>query len=82
VKIGLVPIVLPQEHVKALMEEQGEITVDLEAQTAGPYPFEFDAFERECLLQGLDDIGRALQHEDEIAAYEAAHPPRFATTAL
>ena len=72
----------PRSSVKALMEEQGEITVDLEAQTAGPYPFEFDAFERECLLQGLDDIDRALQHEDEIAAYEAAHPPRFATTAL
>jgi 3-isopropylmalate/(R)-2-methylmalate dehydratase small subunit len=82
VKIGLVPVVLPQEQVKALIEETGEITVDLDAQTAGPYSFEFDAFERECLLQGLDDIGRALQHEDEIAAFEAAHPSRFATTAL
>jgi 3-isopropylmalate/(R)-2-methylmalate dehydratase small subunit len=68
--------------VKALMGEPVEITVDLEAQTAGPYSFEFDAFERECLLEGLDDIARALQHEGEIAAYEAAHPPRFATTAL
>jgi 3-isopropylmalate/(R)-2-methylmalate dehydratase small subunit len=64
------------------MAEPGEITIDLEAQTAGPFSFHFDAFERECLLQGLDDIGRALQHEDEIAAYEWAHPPRFATTAL
>ena len=82
VKIGLVPIVLRQEQVKELMGETGEITVDLEAQTAGPFPFEFDPFERECLLQGLDDIGRALQHGDEIAAYEAAHPPRVATTAL
>ena len=82
VKIGLVPVVLPQEQVKALMEEPGELTVDLEAQTAGPFPFEFDPFERECLLQGLDDIGRALRHEDQIAAYEAAHAPRFATTAL
>jgi len=82
VKIGLVPVVLPQEQVKALMEEPREITVDLEAQRAGPFGFEFDLFERECLLEGLDDIARALQHEDEIAAYEAAHPPRFATTAL
>ena len=48
VKIGLVPIVLPQEQVKALMGETGEITVDLEGQTAGPYSFEFDVFEREC----------------------------------
>ena len=81
-KIGLVPVVLPQEQVKALMDEPGEITVDLETQTAGPFHFEFDAFERECLLQGLDDIDRALKHEDEIALYEAVHPPRFATTAL
>jgi 3-isopropylmalate/(R)-2-methylmalate dehydratase small subunit len=82
VKIGLVPIVLPQEQVKELMVAPDEVTVDLETQTVGPYRFEFDAFERHCLLEGLDDIGRALQHQDEIAAFEAAHPPRFATTAL
>jgi len=82
VKIGLVPVVLRSEQVKALMEEQGEITVDLEAQTAGAYRFDFDPFERESLLEGLDDVGRALMHEDEIAAYEAAHPPPVATTAL
>jgi 3-isopropylmalate/(R)-2-methylmalate dehydratase small subunit len=82
VKIGLVPVLLPQEQVKALMAEPNEITVDLERQTAGPYPFEFDQFERECLLEGLDDIARALRHDAEIAAFEAAHPARFATTAL
>jgi len=82
VKIGLVPVTLPQGQVKALMEDTGEITVDLEAQTVGPYAFEFDSFERECLLEGLDDIARALQHEDEIGAFEASNPPRFATTAL
>jgi 3-isopropylmalate/(R)-2-methylmalate dehydratase small subunit len=82
VKIGLVPVVLPQEQVKALMAAPGEITVDLEKQTAGPYSFEFDRFERECLLEGLDDIARALRHDAEIAAFEAAHPARFATTAL
>ena len=31
-------------------------------------------FVRHCLLNGLDDIGLTLQHEDEIAAYEAQHP--------
>jgi 3-isopropylmalate/(R)-2-methylmalate dehydratase small subunit len=82
VKIGLVPIVLPQEQVKALMAEPDELTVDLEAQTIGSYSFEFDPFERHCLLEGLDEIGRALQHEDEIAAFEASHSARFATTAL
>jgi 3-isopropylmalate/(R)-2-methylmalate dehydratase small subunit len=82
VKIGLVPIVLPQEQVKALMAAPDELTVDLESQTVGPYSFAFDSFERHCLLEGLDDIARALQHEEEIAAFEASHPARFATTAL
>jgi 3-isopropylmalate/(R)-2-methylmalate dehydratase small subunit len=82
VKIGLLPVVLPQEQVKELMRRDGELTIDLEEQTIGPFSFEFDAFERHCLLEGLDDIGRALRHEDEIAAFEAAHPARFATTAL
>jgi 3-isopropylmalate/(R)-2-methylmalate dehydratase small subunit len=82
IKTGLLPVVLPQEQVKKLMSAGGELTVDLEQQTVGPFRFEFDPFERECLLQGLDDIARALQHEEEIAAFEAAHPPRFATTAL
>jgi 3-isopropylmalate/(R)-2-methylmalate dehydratase small subunit len=82
VKIGLVPVVLPQEQVKELMAASDELTVDLEGQTVGPFRFEFDAFERHCLLEGRDDIGRALQHEAEIAAFEAAHPQRLATTAL
>jgi 3-isopropylmalate/(R)-2-methylmalate dehydratase small subunit len=82
IKTGLLPVVLRQEQVKELMGAGGELTVDLEQQTVGPFSFEFDPFERECLLLGLDDIARALQHEDEIAAFEAAHPARFATTAL
>jgi 3-isopropylmalate/(R)-2-methylmalate dehydratase small subunit len=44
--------------------------------------FDFDPFARHCLLNGLDDIARALEHGDEIAAYERAHPAPFATTAL
>jgi 3-isopropylmalate/(R)-2-methylmalate dehydratase small subunit len=82
VKIGLLPVVLPQQEVKELMQERGELTIDLEEQTIGRFSFEFDPFERHCLLEGLDDIARALQHEDEIAAFEATNPARFATTAL
>jgi 3-isopropylmalate/(R)-2-methylmalate dehydratase small subunit len=83
VKIGLVPIVLPAEQVKELMRLAAEeLTVDLEAQTAGPFPFEFDPFERHCLLHGLDDIARALAHEDEILAFETRRPAPVATTAL
>ncbi|MEX2102803.1 MAG: 3-isopropylmalate dehydratase small subunit, partial [Gaiellaceae bacterium] len=73
-KIGLLPVVLPPEQVKALMEEGGELNVDLEGQTIGSYSFELDAFERDCLLRGLDDIAHALEHEEEIAAFEASHP--------
>ena len=49
-----------------------EITVDLEARTAGGYPFELDDFTRECLLEGLDEIALTLRDEPAIAAYEAA----------
>jgi 3-isopropylmalate/(R)-2-methylmalate dehydratase small subunit len=35
--------------------------------------FPVDEFVRHCLLNGLDDIGLTLQHEAEIAAYEARH---------
>ena len=73
VKNGMAPVELPAEQVKELMARDEEITVDLEAQTAGGHPFEIDPFKRHCLLEGLDEIGLTLAHEDAIAAYEAAH---------
>jgi 3-isopropylmalate/(R)-2-methylmalate dehydratase small subunit len=33
-------------------------------------PFTVDAFRRDCLLNGLDDIGLTLAHADKIAAFE------------
>ena len=75
-KIGLLPVQLPDEQVRDLMERAHageELTVDLEARTAGGYPFELDDFTRDCLLQGLDEIGLTLRDEPAIAAYEAAH---------
>jgi 3-isopropylmalate/(R)-2-methylmalate dehydratase small subunit len=61
--------------------------VDLERQlivdpSGREIAFDFDPFQRHCLLNGLDDIARSLSHEDEIASYEAAHPARVRTTAL
>ena len=50
-----------------------ELTIDLEARTAGGFPFEIDDFQRECLLEGLDEIALTLRGEDAIAAYEATH---------
>ena len=75
-KIGLLPVELPAEQVRDLMERARageELTVDLEARTAGGHPFELDDFSRECLLDGLDEIGLTLREEAAIAAYEQAH---------
>ncbi len=81
-KIGLVAIGLPDVEVKRLMEsvdlDRGsELTVDLErcvvvAPDGREIPFEIDQSTRHRLLNGLDDIGLTLQHEDDIAAYELA----------
>ena len=89
-KVGLVTIVLPPAELRPLIDSIGGDTfveVDLEKQMivdpAGrEIPFDFDPFQRECLLNGLDDIARSLAHEDRIEAYEASHPARVSTTAL
>ncbi len=90
VQVGLVPLALPADDVKALMAAVGEgadVSVDLEAKTitdpAGRViAFEIDPFVRTCLLNGLDTIGRTLQHESDIAAFEKRSPSPVATTAL
>jgi 3-isopropylmalate/(R)-2-methylmalate dehydratase small subunit len=90
IKIGLLPVVLPADDVRSLQHAStggAMATVDLESrQVVGPgghvYPFEFDAFARECLLEGLDDIGLTLRREEAIAEYERSHGPRVDTTAL
>lgn len=80
-KNGMLPIKLSEAQVEDLFQrtkatEGYQLTVDLATQTitdnAGlSLSFDVDAFRKECLLNGLDDIGLTLQHEDKIAAYEA-----------
>jgi 3-isopropylmalate/(R)-2-methylmalate dehydratase small subunit len=90
VQIGLVPVVLPQQQVKELMQSalSGlDLTVDLEGQTVSDssghaFTFEIDPFVRHCLLNGLDSIGLTLRHEADIDAFEARTRPPVATTAL
>jgi 3-isopropylmalate/(R)-2-methylmalate dehydratase small subunit len=72
-KIGLLPVRLPEDDVRALMEA-GEAQIDLEAlevrfagRTVG---FEIEPERRHRLLNGLDDIALTMQQEDAIAAYE------------
>ena len=80
-KNGILPVVLPQESVDALMADaergaNARISVDLERQEVSDtegnvYPFEVDAFKKHCLLNGLDDIGLTEQHVGAIAEFEA-----------
>ena len=85
-KIGLLPVRLPEEEVRALMEA-GEAEVDLEAlevRFAGrAVPFEIEEDRRHRLLNGLDDIALTLQQEDAIRAFERERERRGpVTTAL
>jgi 3-isopropylmalate/(R)-2-methylmalate dehydratase small subunit len=90
VQTGLLPVVLPGDAVKRLMTaaaDGAELTVDLEECAVTPsggdaVAFEIDPFVRRCLLHGLDSIGLTLEHEDDIARFEQAHPSPIATTAL
>jgi 3-isopropylmalate/(R)-2-methylmalate dehydratase small subunit len=77
-KNGILTVVLPQEQVDRLMEvaETDPIAIDLEHQTVTTpfqdrFTFEIDPFRKMCLIQGLDEVGITLTHEDALAAYEA-----------
>ena len=82
-KNGFLAVQLSDDQVGELMRrarETGgyELTVDLEKREVRDDRgfralFPIDDFVRHCLLNGLDDIGLTLQHEAEIAAYEARH---------
>jgi 3-isopropylmalate/(R)-2-methylmalate dehydratase small subunit len=86
-KNGILPIVLPEETVDQLFtsvtaHEGYTLTVDLENNVITDeygleIPFSVDAYRRECLLKGLDDIGITLMQEEKIAAYEANYPSYY-----
>jgi 3-isopropylmalate/(R)-2-methylmalate dehydratase small subunit len=80
-KNGVLPVVLPAEQVdelfKLLEAEEGySLTVDLEAclvrlDDGREWSFSVDTYRRQCLLEGLDDIGVTLKRGEAISAYEA-----------
>jgi 3-isopropylmalate/(R)-2-methylmalate dehydratase small subunit len=81
-KNGLLPVRLDEATVDELFKraarEGYRLTVDLETCTISDdaglkVAFEVEPSRRHSLLNGLDDIGLTLAHEDKIAAYEAAH---------
>ncbi len=82
-KNGFLTVRLTERETAELMRRasQGgyELTIDLQKcevrdDQGFHAKFPIDEFVRHCLLNGLDDIGLTLQHEAEIAAYEAKHP--------
>ena len=90
-KNGLIPVqVTPEElgRIGAILQADpdAKLTVDLEASElrlpdGTAIPFSIDAFARRMILDGTDELGYILAHEPELAAYEAAHPPRISTLA-
>ena len=82
-KNGMLPITLTPEQVQEIMRRAQrrdgyEMTVDLERQTIEDSEglsilFVVSEFQRYCLLEGLDDIGLTLRHEDSIREYELSH---------
>lgn len=79
-KNGILPIKLSEEQVEDLFQRTSQhdgykLSVDLEnKKLTDEYgldiQFDLDEHRRQFLLQGLDDIGLTLQHEDKILAYE------------
>ncbi|MGH6613564.1 3-isopropylmalate dehydratase small subunit [Sphingomonas sp.] len=77
-KNGIVPVVLPQDAIDRLVEvaKTDTITVDLETMTVTTpfqdrFPFHLDAFRRQCLMEGLDEVGLTLARDTAISKYEA-----------
>jgi 3-isopropylmalate/(R)-2-methylmalate dehydratase small subunit len=79
-KNALLPVTLAEQAVDRLFaavvaQEGYRLTIDLESQVVTTpdgeiYHFEIDPFRRQCLIQGLDEIGLTLQHADDIRAFE------------
>ena len=79
-KNGFLPIVLTESEVSRIFDGVAafpgyKLTIDLPAQTVTTgdgksMHFDIDAFRKECLVNGWDEIGLTLRHADDIRAYE------------
>lgn len=86
-KNGIVLVRLPEEQVHTLLERATadpayKLSVSLEEQTVSDdhgfsAGFEIDPFRKYCLLNGLDDIGLTMRHENELDAFEQKHNQEF-----
>ena len=78
-KNGIVAVVLPQDAIDRLVEvaKTDTVTVDLETMTVTTpfqdrFTFELDAFRRQCLMEGLDEVGLTLARDTQISKFEEA----------
>ena len=92
-KNGILPIKVSKENLDKLMDDaergaNATLTVDLVSQTVsgpdgGEISFEIDTFKKQCLINGLDDIGLSMEKKDQIKSYEdkikTSQPWLFAT---
>jgi len=79
-KNGLLPIVVSEEIQESLFDLGQEaptatIDIDLDAQrltlpNGDMISFEIDTFSKTCLLEGIDQLGYLIKHEDQISAFE------------
>jgi 3-isopropylmalate/(R)-2-methylmalate dehydratase small subunit len=86
-KNGLLVIVLPELVIDRLFHEVAgftgyRLTVDLPQQKVieaggGEHAFDIAPFRKYCLVNGLDDIGLTLRHQDKIRQFEAQRLARF-----
>lgn len=77
---GILPAKVSKEDLAKLMDDASRganatLTVDLEKQEirgpdGGIVKFEIDGFRKQCLLNGLDDIGLTMQKGDKIGSFE------------
>jgi 3-isopropylmalate/(R)-2-methylmalate dehydratase small subunit len=87
---GLLPVVLPpttveQMQARVARRDGHRLTIDLDHCRVfdcegRSFQFELERFWRDCLLSGLDPIGMALSHGDEIDSYEAKRSPLLPVT--
>ena len=79
---GVLPVVLPEDVVKKIIANAEanpgyKLSVDLESQRVWDdneevvASFDVEPFRRHCMINGLDDIGLTLEHEDKVADFEA-----------
>jgi len=91
-KVGLLPVQVDADVARALLDAlvdnpDLQIMIDVETRTLRTADgrietsFDLDDFTRWRLLEGLDDIGLTLRHQDEIERHESGRPAWLPSTA-